>query len=203
MMSRRKAKSYLRFRNLLSLRGRFNMKMILLKVMAGLTLGVAAGVLLAPQPGAETRRQLARGTARLRSRAKKLASNVRESDTRRRLMEESARVGTGIAEAVSSVAQQVGRTLGTARQRMRSESGDNSGYQELHDSQWRELENEPGEWVSSSPAWILMGGLLGVAIGILMAPKPGRETREELTRRVRQLRSRSEEMASDLISRNK
>jgi gas vesicle protein len=180
------------------------MKVILLKVMTGLTLGVAAGVLLAPQHGAETRQQLARGTARLRSRAKELASSVRESETRRRLMEEGARVGTGIAEAASSVGQQVGRTLGSARQRMRNEAGEASGYEELHeehDSLRGELEKEPGKSVSSSPAWILMGGLLGVAIGILMAPKPGRETREELARRARQLRSRSEEMASDLISK--
>ena len=182
------------------------MKVILLKVMTGLTLGVAAGVLLAPQHGAETRQQLARGTARLRSKAKELASIVRESETRRRLMEEGARVGTGIAEAASSVGQQVGRTLGSARQRMRNEAGEASGYEELHeehDGQRRELEKEPGKSVSSSPAWILMGGLLGVAIGILMAPKPGRETREELARRARQLRSRSEELASDLISRNR
>jgi gas vesicle protein len=182
------------------------MKMILLKVMTGLTLGIAAGVLLAPQHGAETRQQLARGTARLRSKAKELASSVRESETRRRLMEEGARVGTGIAEAATSVGQQVGRTLGSARQRMRSESGENSGYKELHeehDSLRRELEKEPGKSVSRSPAWILMGGLLGVAIGILMAPKPGREMREDLARKARQLRSRSEEMASDLISRHK
>jgi gas vesicle protein len=179
------------------------MKMILLKVMTGLTLGIAAGVLLAPQHGAETRQQLARGTARLRSKAKELASSVRESETRRRLMEEGARVGTGIAEAATSVGQQVGRTLGSARQRMRSESGEGSGYHELHDGQPRELEKEPGKSVSRSPAWILMGGLLGVAIGILMAPKPGREMREDLARKARQLRSRSEEMASDLISRHK
>jgi hypothetical protein len=89
---------------------------------------------------------------------------------------------------------------------MRSESGENSGYKELHeehDSLRRELEKEPGKSVSRSPAWILMGGLLGVAIGILMAPKPGREMREDLARKARQLRSRSEEMASDLISRHK
>jgi gas vesicle protein len=182
------------------------MKMILLKVMAGLTLGVAAGVLFAPQHGAETRQQLAKGTARLRSKAKELASSVRESDTRRRLMEASARMGTGIAEAATSVGQQVGHTVGSARQRMRNEAGEASGYHELHeehDSQRRDLENESEKPVSSSPAWILMGGLLGVAIGILMAPKPGRETREELARRARQLRSRSEEMASDLSSGNK
>jgi gas vesicle protein len=171
--------------------------------MTGLTLGVAAGVLLAPQHGAETRQQLAKGTARLRSRAKELASSVRESETRRRLMEEGARVGTGIAEAATSVGQQVGRTLGSARQRMRNEAGEGSGYHELHDGQPRELEKEPGKSVSRSPAWILMGGLLGVAIGILMAPKPGREMREDLARKARQLRSRSEEMASDLISRHK
>jgi gas vesicle protein len=177
------------------------MKMMLLKVLAGLTLGVAAGVLLAPQPGAETRQQLAKGTARLRSKAKEVASSVRESDTRRRLMEAGARVGTGIAEAASSVGQQVGHTLGSARQRMSSESGEASGYNELHDGQRRELEKEPGKSVSSSPPWVLMGVLLGVAIGILMAPRPGRETREELARKARQLRSQSGEMASDVISR--
>ncbi len=165
-----------------------NMKVILLKVMTGVSLGVAAGVLLAPQRGAETRQQLGEGTARLRSRAKELASSVRESDTRRRLMEEGARVGTRVAGAASSVGQQIGRTVGRVRQEMSSESGGTSECERLHeehDSLQVELEEEPGKSISSSPAWILIGGLMGVVIGILMAPKPGRETREELARKAK------------------
>jgi hypothetical protein len=38
-----------------------NMNVILLKVLTGVSLGVAAGVLMAPQRGAETRRQLGEG----------------------------------------------------------------------------------------------------------------------------------------------
>lgn len=183
-----------------------NMRAILLKVLTGVSLGVAAGVLLAPQRGTETRQQLGEGTAKLRSRAQELASNVRESDTRRRLMEGGARIGGGISGTASSVSQGVWRTLGSARQGMRPRSGESSGYEELHeeyDSLRRELENRPGRSISDSSGWILVGGLIGVVIGILMAPKPGREMREELARRAKQLRSQSEDIASDFAFRNR
>jgi gas vesicle protein len=183
-----------------------NMKVILLKVLTGASLGVVAGVFLAPQRGAETRQQLGEGTAMLRSRAQELASRVRESETSRRLMEGGARIGGGIAGRASSVGQGVWRRLGSARQEMRSGSGESSGYEALHqeyDILQRELENRTGRSISDSSGWILVGGLIGVVIGILMAPKPGRETRDELARRAKQLRAQSENIASDFVLRSR
>jgi gas vesicle protein len=182
------------------------MNVILLKVLTGVSLGVAAGVLMAPQRGAETRRQLGEGTARLRSRAQELASSVRESETPRCLMEGGARIGGGIAGRASSVGQGVWRRLESARPGMRSGSGESSEFEELHeeyDSLQRELENSTGRSISDSSGWILVGGLIGVIIGILMAPKPGRETREELARRAKQLRAQSENIASDFVLRSR
>jgi gas vesicle protein len=182
------------------------MKVILLKVLTGVSLGAAAGVLIAPQRGAETRQQLGEGTARLRFRAQELASNVRESDTGRRLMEGGARVGGGIAGTASSAGREVWRRIGSARQGTRSESGEDAGCEEFYeeyDSLRRELDNKPGRSMSDSSGWILLGGLIGVAIGILMAPKPGSETRDELARRAQQLRAQTEDIASDLVSRNR
>lgn len=89
---------------------------------------------------------------------------------------------------------------------MRSESGESSGYEEQYeeyDSLQGELENRPGRSISDSSGWILVGSLVGVAIGILMAPKPGSETREELARRAKQLRVQSEDIASDFVFRNR
>jgi hypothetical protein len=89
---------------------------------------------------------------------------------------------------------------------MRSGSGESSEFEELHeeyDSLQRELENSTGRSISDSSGWILVGGLIGVIIEILMAPKPGRETREKLARRAKHLRAQSENIASDFVLRSR
>jgi hypothetical protein len=70
-------------------------------------------------------------------------------------------------------------------------------------SQGEELDKEPERSISSSSGWILVGGLMGIVIAILMAPKPGSETREALARGANQLRTQTEDMASDFVSRNR
>ena len=177
-----------------------NMKVILLKLGVGIALGATVGALLAPQQGTKTRQQLAQGVARLRSRANQVASTVRESDTGRRLAEGGARVGTRVVGAASSVGQQIGRTVEGVRQGRSSDSGDAAEYERLHEeyeSLRQELEEEQGKPLSSSRAWLLMGGLMGLAIGVLMAPKPGGETRKDLAKRAQRLKGQAERMASD------
>jgi len=48
---------------------------------------------------------------------------------------------------------------------------------------------------------LLVGGIIGALIGMLLAPKPGAETRSELWERSELLRSRADEAAASLRER--
>ncbi len=48
---------------------------------------------------------------------------------------------------------------------------------------------------------ILLGALLGVAVGLLFAPQSGAETRRALTRRLRKVRALAEEKVDELADR--
>ena len=49
--------------------------------------------------------------------------------------------------------------------------------------------------------WFFLGGMLGAAAALLMAPKTGRETRELLAERSNEVARRAEEMATDAQGR--
>ncbi len=48
---------------------------------------------------------------------------------------------------------------------------------------------------------LLIGALIGVAAGILLAPKPGAQTRAELSAQVKHWRSKAEETAARMCER--
>jgi len=48
---------------------------------------------------------------------------------------------------------------------------------------------------------LLVGGIIGALIGMLLAPKPGSETRSEIWQRSETLRSRADEAAASLRER--
>ena len=54
---------------------------------------------------------------------------------------------------------------------------------------------------SSFTLGLVLGGILGTVVGILIAPKPGSETRAELAVRSEVWRSRAEELAATLRER--
>ena len=45
---------------------------------------------------------------------------------------------------------------------------------------------------------LLVGGVIGVGLGLLYAPRPGRETREMIRQRAENVKSRAEELGDDL-----
>jgi gas vesicle protein len=49
--------------------------------------------------------------------------------------------------------------------------------------------------------WFFLGGVLGAAAALLMAPKTGRETRELLAERSNEVARRAQEMATDAQGR--
>jgi gas vesicle protein len=49
--------------------------------------------------------------------------------------------------------------------------------------------------------WFFLGGMLGAAAALLMAPKTGRETRELLAERSNEVARRAQEMATDAQGR--
>jgi gas vesicle protein len=49
--------------------------------------------------------------------------------------------------------------------------------------------------------WFFLGGMIGAAAALLMAPKTGRETREILTERGNEVAKRAQEMATDAQGR--
>ncbi len=71
-----------------------------------------------------------------------------------------------------------------------------------------EAENRPGERAAaghSSGGFFILGAMLGAAIGALLgllyAPRPGSETRQEWERKSEELRRRAEEAAEKAASR--
>lgn len=180
------------------------MKSVLLKLITGIAVGTVAGILLAPQRGTETRQQLARGTAELGLRSKEVANRMRESEAAKRLMEGSVGVWKRVAGIASSVGQQVGRTLGITQQGTCPQADGRSEFEGLageYNNLHRASEKMPEKSRGGTLAWLMAGALGGLAIGILMAPKPGRATREEVARKANQLRLQSEETAARLVSR--
>ena len=49
--------------------------------------------------------------------------------------------------------------------------------------------------------WFFLGGMIGAAAALLMAPKTGRETRELLTERGNEVAKRAQEMATEAQGR--
>jgi gas vesicle protein len=49
--------------------------------------------------------------------------------------------------------------------------------------------------------WFLLGGVIGAAAGLLLAPRPGREMREMLAERSEGFRRRAQEVASEAQGR--
>ncbi|HEY3308303.1 MAG TPA: YtxH domain-containing protein [Desulfuromonadaceae bacterium] len=45
---------------------------------------------------------------------------------------------------------------------------------------------------------MVMGGIIGAGVALLLAPKSGRETREDIGRRVKKVKSQTEETVDDL-----
>lgn len=186
------------------------MKKMLLKLMTGMALGAVFGVLFAPQRGAKTRQQLARRTTQLKLKSRDVADRLRESKFPRRLAEGSRRAATGMVEALSSTSEQVRRMVRNAqeeRNALEEMRPDTTGNPE-----WEDILDDPeglrGEWDQDSgnsrvggATWILAGVFLGVAIGVLVAPRAGEETREQLARKARQLRSMGEDTAARVVSK--
>jgi gas vesicle protein len=60
------------------------------------------------------------------------------------------------------------------------------------------MSSSEGNGGMSFAAGFVMGAVIGAALGILFAPKAGRETREDLRRVSRDLRDKASEKASKL-----
>ena len=58
-------------------------------------------------------------------------------------------------------------------------------------------DNSDGGFLSG----LILGGLVGAAVGMLYAPKSGEETRSELLDRTSELRGRAEDLAEDALKR--
>jgi gas vesicle protein len=52
-------------------------------------------------------------------------------------------------------------------------------------------------------AGLLIGGLIGTALGVLYAPKSGKETRDEITGKAKELLGRAKEGYEEAIERSK
>jgi hypothetical protein len=109
-----------------------------------------------------------------------------------------------MAEAIASTGGQVGRMLRNAREELRPDTTGGPEWEGILDHS----DGLPGEWEQDSgnsrvggATWILAGVALGVAIGVLAAPRTGEETREQLARKGRQLRCKGEETAARVASR--
>jgi gas vesicle protein len=124
--------------------------------IASALVGVAAGMLLAPKPGRETReiigeqaRNWGEQARNWRDRANYQAGRLREraNELARRFRERGAQQAENLP------------TTGGIREMAYKGSG--------------------------SATWFIVGALVGVAVGMLLAPKPGRETREMIAGQAR------------------
>jgi gas vesicle protein len=135
--------------------------------------GVAAGMLLAPKPGRETR-EIIGGQARnwgeqarnWRDQASYQAGRLREraNEQARRFRERGAQQAENL-------------TTGGIREMAYNNEG------------------------SGSATWFIVGALVGVVAGMLLAPKPGRETREIIGERARDWRDQANYQAGRLRER--
>ena len=124
----------------------------------GALVGVAAGMLLAPKPGRETR-EIIGGQARNwgeRARDWRDQANYQAGRLRERANEQARRFRERGAQQAENLA-----TTGGIREMAYNNEG------------------------SGSATWFIVGALVGVAVGMLLAPKPGRETREMIADQAR------------------
>jgi gas vesicle protein len=128
------------------------------RFIVGALVGVAAGMLLAPKPGREAR-EIIGGQARNwqeRARDWRDRANYQAGRLRERANEQARRFRERGAQQAENLA-----TTGGIREMAYNNEG------------------------SGSATWFTVGALVGVAVGMLLAPKPGRETREMIADQAR------------------
>src|SRR5918999_1757250 len=136
--------------------------------------GVTAGMLLAPKPGQEAR-EIIGGQARNwqeRARDWRDQASYQAGRLRERANEQARRFRERGAQQAENLA-----TTGGIREMAYNNEG------------------------SGSATWFIVGALAGVAVGMLLAPKPGRETREIIGGQARNWRDQANYQAGKLRER--
>jgi gas vesicle protein len=144
------------------------------RFIVGALIGVAAGMLLAPKPGRETR-EIIGGQARNwgeRARNWRDQANYQTGRLRERANEQAGRFRERGPQQAENLA-----TTGGIREMAYNNEG------------------------SRSATWFIVGALVGVAVGMLVAPKPGRETRGVIGEQARNWRDRANYQAGRLRER--
>lgn len=171
------------------------------KLMTGMAIGAVIGVLLAPKRGREIREDIMDQGERVRTRAPEMAENVREQG-------EKVRSGlSGITGMVASTRERMGSVARDMREKA-SSSGDDAAHRisdaiERHSATMHRTAKaiEPKESRGKrgpSNMGLIVGGLMGAVAGILMAPKPGSETRRDLMEQTRDWKTRSDRFATEV-----
>lgn len=170
------------------------------KLMIGMVAGAIIGVLLAPKRGREIREDIMEQSEKVRSRAPEMTQTLRE---------QGEKVRSGLPGLVSSTRERVGSMASMAREmRERTSSGDDEVADRISDALKRHTasmhrrdgaeESEGERRRGPSNKGLLVGGMMGAIAGILMAPKPGDETRRNLMQQTRVLKDRSDRLASNV-----
>jgi len=135
--------------------------------------GVAAGMLLAPKPGRETREIIGEQARNWQEQARNWRdrANYQAGRLRERANEQARRFRERGAQQAENL------TTGGIREMAYNNGG------------------------SGSATWFIVGALVGVAAGMLLAPKPGRESREILGEQARNWRDRANYQAGRLRER--
>jgi gas vesicle protein len=171
------------------------------KLIMGMAIGAAIGILLAPKRGREMREDIMEQGDRVKSRAPELAENVREQG-------EKVRSGlSGVTGMVASTRERMGSMAREMRERA-SSSGDDMNdrisralerhtttmHQRVRTQKSQEMRGKRGP----SNKGLIIGGLIGATAGILMAPRPGSETRRNLMEQTRDLKARTDRLANEV-----
>lgn len=178
---------------------------------AGAAVGAILGLLAAPQRGRETRRRLeettrgvrgglARGLAwaqerlasvdaeELRARQEQLSREAQQAGRRLRERVRDADDLIREAQAASEQLRERGRQAGELL-RLRAEEAQ-TRLDRLAEEGARRA--RPRRRRSPLSGGLMLGALVGAAVGLLFAPKPGAETRRQLAARADDLRQRAE-----------
>jgi gas vesicle protein len=142
--------------------------------IVGALVGVAAGMLLAPKSGRETREMIADRARNWGEQARNWRdqANYQAGRLRERANEQARRFRERGAQQAENLT-----TTGGIREMAYNDGG------------------------SGSATWFIVGALVGVAVGMLLAPKPGRETREIIGERARNWRDQANYQAGRLRER--